>query len=199
MTVRTNCARSEHPHYSILAHLTDDLSYVAFLKNQNWLTALLIRFKYSGDSSFTVNLLDKLHCKIHHRQCGRPAWKLRMGREIEGERFLSMIWNLNLDSYGRHPCLSQRGEGPCHMSKKFSSNNSLESLLEQVNALLHKEKSCMLKYFQEYFLTAWHFFHNIIGLHVWYMQQQLGFCRLNIVPNQQHVRLGSLAHQMLFH
>lgn len=44
------------------------------------------------------------------------------------------------------------------MSKIFSSNNSLGSLLEQVNALLHKEKSCVLKYFQEYFLTTCDFF-----------------------------------------
>lgn len=90
MTVRTNCARSEHSHYSVLAHLTDDLSYVAFLKTKIDLQHYSLDLNL-GDSSFTVNLLDKLHWKIHYCQCGRPAWKLRMGREIEGERFLSMI------------------------------------------------------------------------------------------------------------
>ena len=148
-------ACSARRHFSVLAHFTDDLSCIC--KNKTDWRALLIRFKYLGDSSFTVNLLDRLPCKIPHWQCGRPAWKLRMREEIEGERFLSMIWNWNVDSYGKHLSLSQRGQGICHMFKIFHSNNSLGSFLEQVNALLHKEKTWYVKILLGVFPYPWNF------------------------------------------
>lgn len=200
MTVRTNCACSEHPHYSVLAHLTDDLSYDALLKTKIDLRHYSLDLNTRVIHHFTVNLLDKLHCKIHHRQCGRSAWKLRMGREIEGERFLSVIWNLNLDSYGKHPSLSQRGQGICHMSKIFHSNNSLGSLLEQVNALLHKEKSCTLKYLRRVSLPLNIFFSQCNWAAYVIYATMVGFLLVKYSPKPTACSSGgSSAHQMLFH